>query len=106
MRIACDITILLSQICEITFYSTFRYILFVNLQNAIEILRKYLYFSDDSDASSGIFSGHKTTDMNVATSMDTSGGASSGIMLVSSKPLQGKFFIDLPSLAGSVGIPF
>ena len=50
----------------------------------------YIY-SDDSESSGGggIFSGHKSGDMNVATSIDSSSRGGAGIMLVSSKPLQG-----------------
>lgn len=48
-----------------------------------------LYFSDDSDGSSSLFSGLKSGGMNVATSIDNSSRAGAGIMLISTKPLQG-----------------
>ena len=38
-----------------------------------------------------MFSGHKSEEINLARTIDTGGRAGGGVMLVSSKPLQGAF---------------
>lgn len=51
----------------------------------------YLFGSDDSDASSNLFSGQKSGDISHDVPNSIDAAQSPGIMLISTKPLQGQY---------------